>query len=59
MPCVTSNDATPKVPACAKYAIDVQPIPLRQRINRVIHHGYLNHLRDTLDTLCEMVEEAR
>nr|GEU43423.1 putative reverse transcriptase domain-containing protein [Tanacetum cinerariifolium] len=59
MPWVTSNDATPKVPACAKYAIDVQPIPPRQKNNRVVHHGYHNHLRDTLDTLREIVEEDR
>nr|GEY65751.1 integrase, catalytic region, zinc finger, CCHC-type, peptidase aspartic, catalytic [Tanacetum cinerariifolium] len=59
MPCVTSNDATPKVPACAKYAINVQLIPPRQRYNRVVYHGYLKHLRDTLDTLCEIVKEAR
>nr|GEW81178.1 hypothetical protein [Tanacetum cinerariifolium] len=59
MPCVTSNDATPKVPACVKYAIDVQPIPPRQRNNRVVQHGYLNRLRDTLDTLYEIAEEAR
>nr|GEU91077.1 hypothetical protein [Tanacetum cinerariifolium] len=59
MTCVTSNDATPKVPACAKYAIDVQLIPPRQRNNRVVHHGYLNRLRDALDILCEIVEEAR
>nr|GEY11322.1 hypothetical protein [Tanacetum cinerariifolium] len=59
MPYVTSNDATPKVPACAKYAIDVQPIPPCQRNNRVVHHGYLNHLRDTLDILHEIVKEAR
>nr|GEV93345.1 uncharacterized mitochondrial protein AtMg00810-like [Tanacetum cinerariifolium] len=59
MPCVTSNDATPKVPACAKYAIDIQPIPPRQRNNRVVHHDYLNRLRDTLDTLREIVEVAR
>nr|GEW76790.1 retrovirus-related Pol polyprotein from transposon TNT 1-94 [Tanacetum cinerariifolium] len=59
MPCVTSNDATPKVLVCAKYAIDVQPIPPRQRNNRVVHHSYLNRLRDTLDTLREIVEEAR
>nr|GEV29890.1 putative zinc finger, CCHC-type [Tanacetum cinerariifolium] len=39
LPCVTSNDATPKVPACAKYEIDVQLIPLSQRNNRVVHHG--------------------
>nr|GEY98382.1 putative reverse transcriptase domain-containing protein [Tanacetum cinerariifolium] len=59
MPCVTSNDATPKVPACARYAIDVQPIPPRQRNNRVVHHGYLNSLKDTLDTIREIVKEAR
>nr|GEU69145.1 hypothetical protein [Tanacetum cinerariifolium] len=47
------------VPAFAKYAINVQPIPPRQRNNRVVHHGYLNRLRDTLDTLREIVEEAR
>nr|GEV42009.1 hypothetical protein [Tanacetum cinerariifolium] len=59
MPCVTSNDATPKVPACAKYATDVQPIPPRHRNNRVVHYGYLNRLRDTLNTPREIVEEAR
>nr|GEZ87664.1 retrovirus-related Pol polyprotein from transposon TNT 1-94 [Tanacetum cinerariifolium] len=59
MSCVTSNDATPKVPACAKNETDVQPIPPRQRKNRVIHHSYLNRLRGTLDTLCEIAEEAR
>nr|GEX55711.1 hypothetical protein [Tanacetum cinerariifolium] len=59
MPCVTCNDATPKVPACAKYAIDVQPIPPCQRNNSGFHHGYLNRLRDILDTLREIVEEAR
>ncbi|GJY75865.1 integrase, catalytic region, zinc finger, CCHC-type containing protein, partial [Tanacetum coccineum] len=41
------------------YAIDVEPIPPRQRSNRNVHHGYLNSLKDTLDTLCEIVEEAR
>nr|GFA21066.1 hypothetical protein [Tanacetum cinerariifolium] len=59
MPCVTSNDATSKAPTCAKYAIDVQPIPPHQRNNKVVHHGYLNRLRDTLDTLCKIVKEAR
>nr|GEW30644.1 hypothetical protein [Tanacetum cinerariifolium] len=59
MLCVTSNDATPKVPACAKYEIDVQPIPPRQRDNKIVHHSYLNRLRDTLNTLHEIVEEAR
>ncbi|GJW52554.1 retrovirus-related pol polyprotein from transposon TNT 1-94 [Tanacetum coccineum] len=58
-PCVTSNVETPKVSVLEKYAIDVHPLPQPQRNNRGVHHGYLNHLRDTLDTLREIVEEAR
>ncbi|GJT77376.1 hypothetical protein Tco_1044101 [Tanacetum coccineum] len=50
---------TPKVFAFEKYAINVEPIPPRQRSNRNVHHGYLNSLKDTLDTLREIVEEAR
>ncbi|GKD04790.1 hypothetical protein Tco_1179764 [Tanacetum coccineum] len=57
MPCVTSNVTTPKVSIFKKYAIDAEPP--RQRNNREVHHGYLNRLRDTLDTLHEIVEEAR
>nr|GEV34309.1 hypothetical protein [Tanacetum cinerariifolium] len=30
-----------------------------ERNNRVVYHGYLNCLKDTLDTLREIVEEAR
>ncbi|GKD09911.1 hypothetical protein Tco_1189596 [Tanacetum coccineum] len=56
---VTSNVKPPKVSAFEKYAIDVELIPPRQRNNRVVHHGYLNCLKDTLDTLREIVEEAR
>ncbi|GJX50242.1 hypothetical protein Tco_0277087 [Tanacetum coccineum] len=59
MPCVTIDVKTPKVSAFEKYAIDVEPIPLRQRSNRNVHHGYLNSLKDTLDILREIVEEAR
>ncbi|GJR75161.1 retrovirus-related pol polyprotein from transposon TNT 1-94 [Tanacetum coccineum] len=59
MPCVTIDVKTPKVSAFEKYAIDVELIPPRQRSNRNVHHGYLNSLKDTLDTLREIVEEAR
>ncbi|GJT14474.1 hypothetical protein Tco_0861516 [Tanacetum coccineum] len=50
---------TPKVFAFEKYAIDVELIPPRQRSNRNVHHSYLNSLKDTLDTLRGIVEEAR
>nr|GEX54998.1 retrovirus-related Pol polyprotein from transposon TNT 1-94 [Tanacetum cinerariifolium] len=56
---VTRNDATLKVPAYAKYEIDVQQLPPHQRNNRVVYHGYFNFLKDTLDTLYVIVEEAR
>ncbi|GJU86842.1 hypothetical protein Tco_1294388 [Tanacetum coccineum] len=57
--CITSNVETPKVSVLEKYAIDVHPLPQPQRNNRGVHHGYLNRLRDTLDTLREIVKEAR
>ncbi|GJX46813.1 hypothetical protein Tco_0272003 [Tanacetum coccineum] len=59
LPCVTSNVTTPKVSIFEKYTIDVEPIPPRQRNNREVHLSYLNRLRDTLDTLREIVKEAR
>ncbi|GJU31461.1 integrase, catalytic region, zinc finger, CCHC-type containing protein [Tanacetum coccineum] len=59
MPCVTIDVKTLKVYAFEKHAIDVEPIPPRQRSNRNVHHGYLNSLKDTLDTLREIVKEAR
>ncbi|GKC53152.1 hypothetical protein Tco_1075897 [Tanacetum coccineum] len=59
MPCITSNVESPKVSKFEKYAIKVESIPPSQRNNRDVHHNYLNHLRDTLDTLREIVKEAR
>ncbi|GJT14596.1 hypothetical protein Tco_0861638 [Tanacetum coccineum] len=59
MPCVTSNVESPKVSVFEKYAIKVESIPPSQRNGRDVHHHYLNRLRDTLDTLREIVEEAR
>ncbi|GJT29333.1 retrovirus-related pol polyprotein from transposon TNT 1-94 [Tanacetum coccineum] len=59
MPCVTSNVESPKVSIFEKYAIEVESIPLSQRNNKDVHHYYLNRLRDTLDTLYEIVKEAR
>ncbi|GKD42222.1 retrovirus-related pol polyprotein from transposon TNT 1-94 [Tanacetum coccineum] len=59
MPYVTSNVESPKVSVFEKYAIEVESIPPSQRNNRDVHHHYLNLLRDTLDTLHEIVEEAK
>nr|GEW75125.1 putative reverse transcriptase domain-containing protein [Tanacetum cinerariifolium] len=56
---IPNENVIPKVSVCNKYAIDVEPIPPRQRNNRNVQQGYLNRLKDTLDTLREIVEEAR
>ncbi|GJW67613.1 retrovirus-related pol polyprotein from transposon TNT 1-94, partial [Tanacetum coccineum] len=49
----------PKVLAPGKYAIDVEPIPPRIRNNREVHLVYLKHLKESVETLCEIVEEAK
>ncbi|GJW53676.1 retrovirus-related pol polyprotein from transposon TNT 1-94 [Tanacetum coccineum] len=41
------------------YAIGVEPIPPRNRNNREVHLDYLKHLKESVETLREIVEEAR
>ncbi|GJT56692.1 retrovirus-related pol polyprotein from transposon TNT 1-94 [Tanacetum coccineum] len=57
--CVTTNQVKPNVLAPGKYAIDVEPIPPRNRNNREVHLLYLRHLKESVDTLREIVEEAK
>ncbi|GJU18015.1 retrovirus-related pol polyprotein from transposon TNT 1-94 [Tanacetum coccineum] len=49
----------PKVTAPGKYALDVEPIPPRNRNNREVHLVYLRHLKESVDTLRDIVEEAK
>ncbi|GJX93329.1 retrovirus-related pol polyprotein from transposon TNT 1-94 [Tanacetum coccineum] len=56
---VTTNPVTPKVLAPGKYAIDVEPIPRHNRNNREVHLAYLKHLKESVETLREIVEEAK
>ncbi|GJS06057.1 retrovirus-related pol polyprotein from transposon TNT 1-94 [Tanacetum coccineum] len=42
-----------------KYAIDVEPILPRIRNNREVHLDYLKHLKESVETLREIVEEAK
>ncbi|GJS66467.1 retrovirus-related pol polyprotein from transposon TNT 1-94 [Tanacetum coccineum] len=56
---VTTNQVKPNVLAPGKYAIDVEPIPPRNRNNREVHLVYLRHLKESVDTLREIVEEAK
>nr|GEV52499.1 retrovirus-related Pol polyprotein from transposon TNT 1-94 [Tanacetum cinerariifolium] len=57
--CVTIDSITPKVLAPGMYAIDVEPIPLRLRNNMEVYLDYLKHLKESVATFREIVEEAK
>ncbi|GJU26429.1 hypothetical protein Tco_1165050 [Tanacetum coccineum] len=48
-----------KVLAPGMYAIDVEPIPPRLKNNRNAHLTYINHLKESVEIVREIVEEAR
>ncbi|GJZ80298.1 hypothetical protein Tco_0645292 [Tanacetum coccineum] len=56
---VTKDHVKPTVLAPGKYAIDVEPIPPRNRNNREVHLDYLRHLNESVETLHKIVEEAK
>ncbi|GJS30338.1 hypothetical protein Tco_0490958 [Tanacetum coccineum] len=45
--------------SCNKYAIDVESIPPRNKNNREVHQDYLKHLKESVETIREIVEEAK
>nr|GEU33059.1 copia protein [Tanacetum cinerariifolium] len=49
----------PKVLALGKYAIDVEPIVPRLRNNREAYLDYLKHLKENVETIRDIVEEAK
>ncbi|GJZ22221.1 retrovirus-related pol polyprotein from transposon TNT 1-94 [Tanacetum coccineum] len=49
----------PKVLAPGRYPIDVEPIPPRLKNNREVHLYYIKHLQESVETLREIVEEAK
>ncbi|GJW18121.1 retrovirus-related pol polyprotein from transposon TNT 1-94 [Tanacetum coccineum] len=57
--CVTSDSVKPKVLAPGMYAIDVRPILHLLKNNRSAHLTYINHLKESVETVREIVEEAR
>ncbi|GJR42570.1 retrovirus-related pol polyprotein from transposon TNT 1-94 [Tanacetum coccineum] len=59
MPSIVSDVKTPKVSAFEKYAIDVEPIPLRLKRNREVHLHYIKRLKENVETLREIVEDAK
>ncbi|GJR94440.1 retrovirus-related pol polyprotein from transposon TNT 1-94 [Tanacetum coccineum] len=56
---ITMDSVQPRVLAPGKYAIDVEPIPPHNRNNREVHLHYLKHLKESIETLCQIVEEAK
>ncbi|GJY96131.1 retrovirus-related pol polyprotein from transposon TNT 1-94 [Tanacetum coccineum] len=57
--CVTKPDSKPKVLAPSRYPIDVEPIPPRHKNNREVHLHYIKHLKENVETLREIVEDAK
>ncbi|GJR98858.1 retrovirus-related pol polyprotein from transposon TNT 1-94 [Tanacetum coccineum] len=57
--CVNKDHVKPKVLATGKDAIDVEPIPHRNRNNREVHLVYLKHLKESVETLREIIKEAK
>ncbi|GJT55383.1 hypothetical protein Tco_0990437 [Tanacetum coccineum] len=57
--CITMDSVKPRVLAPGRYAIDVEPIPPRNRNNREVHLDYLKHLKESVETLHEIVEVAK
>ncbi|GJY42522.1 hypothetical protein Tco_0429792 [Tanacetum coccineum] len=57
--CITMDSVKLKVLAPGRYAIDVEPIPPHNRNNREVHLYYLKHLMESVETLREIVEEAK
>nr|GEV70343.1 hypothetical protein [Tanacetum cinerariifolium] len=56
---VSKDHVKPKVLAPGKYAIDVEPIVPRIRNNREAHLDYLRHLKKSVETIRDIVEEAK
>nr|GEX18223.1 uncharacterized mitochondrial protein AtMg00810-like [Tanacetum cinerariifolium] len=56
---VSKEHVKPKVLAPGKYAIDVEPIVPRLRNNREAHLDYLRHLKESVETIRDIVEEAK
>ncbi|GJQ90509.1 hypothetical protein Tco_0001648 [Tanacetum coccineum] len=59
MKSVTKDHVKPTVLTPGKYAIDVELIPPRNRNNREVHLDYLRHLKESVETLREIVKEAK
>ncbi|GJU52428.1 hypothetical protein Tco_1226142 [Tanacetum coccineum] len=53
------DSVKPRVLAPGRYDIDVKPILPHNRNNREVHLDYLKHLKESVETLREIVKEAK
>nr|GEW27201.1 retrovirus-related Pol polyprotein from transposon TNT 1-94 [Tanacetum cinerariifolium] len=56
---VSKDAVKPQVLVRAQHAIDVEPIVPRLRNNRDPHLDYLRHLKESVETIRDIVEEAK
>nr|GEW17318.1 integrase, catalytic region, zinc finger, CCHC-type, peptidase aspartic, catalytic [Tanacetum cinerariifolium] len=56
---ITDYSVIPKLLAPGMYAINVKPIIPLLRNNREVHLDYLKHLKESVETLREIVEKAK
>nr|GEX51819.1 hypothetical protein [Tanacetum cinerariifolium] len=56
---VSKDPVKPKVLAREKHAIDVEPIVPRLRNNRYAHLDYLRHLKESVETIRDIVKEDK
>nr|GEW74544.1 retrovirus-related Pol polyprotein from transposon TNT 1-94 [Tanacetum cinerariifolium] len=56
---VSKDQVKPKVVARGKHAIDVEPIIPRLRNNRDAHLDYLRHLKESVETIRDIIEESK
>nr|GEX99725.1 retrovirus-related Pol polyprotein from transposon TNT 1-94 [Tanacetum cinerariifolium] len=56
---VSKDKVKPQVLAREKHAIDVEPIIPRLRNNQDAHLDYLRHLKESVETIRDIVEEAK
>nr|GEU39767.1 retrovirus-related Pol polyprotein from transposon TNT 1-94 [Tanacetum cinerariifolium] len=56
---VSKDRVKPQVLTGEKHAIDVEPIIPRLRNNRDAHLDYLRHLKESVETIRDIVKEAR
>nr|GEX79100.1 hypothetical protein [Tanacetum cinerariifolium] len=56
---INKDHVKPTVLAPGKYAIDVEPIPSSLRNNREAHLDYLRRLKESIETIREILQEAK